>query len=107
MLFKLDQIVTFVGVAKHSSFSVTASMLNVTQPMITARIKKLENIVGFRLVHRTTKSVSITTDGAAFPEKCVAIVDGVGAAERLVASIGERAMPIRIGTLPVHGLRRW
>ncbi len=108
MIFKLDQIETFVEVAKHKSFSIAAANLNVTQPMVSSRIKKLEEMVGFKLINRNTKTVSLTKDGEALLDKSIEIIENIRDAERIVGRIRERAAPrIRIGAVSVHVWRRW
>lgn len=108
MLFKLDQIETFVEVARHKSFSLAGEKLRVTQPLISSRVKKLEEILGFKLILRNTKSVSLTNEGDVFLEKCIEIVDNIRSAERLAAEIGEKSSPrVRIGALAMHVWRRW
>ncbi len=107
MLFRLDQIQSFVEIAKHNSFSIAASHLNVTQPMISTRLKNLENAIGFRLIHRNTKAIALTPNGALFLERCLEILESIANAERLVSQIGGNARPVRVGAVPTHSWRRW
>jgi DNA-binding transcriptional LysR family regulator len=61
-----DQLVTFVEVAKLSSFSKAARKLFRSQPAVSAQIQQLEHECGARLFDRTTKSVSLTDAGRVF-----------------------------------------
>jgi DNA-binding transcriptional LysR family regulator len=63
-----DQLVTFVEVAKLSSFSKAARKLFRSQPAVSAQIQQLEHECGARLFDRTTKSVSLTDAGRVFFE---------------------------------------
>jgi DNA-binding transcriptional LysR family regulator len=59
-------IIEFAAVAQERSFIRAAQRLRVAQPWLSARIAKLERILGFRLLERTTRSVALTARGAAF-----------------------------------------
>lgn len=63
---RIDQLETFVEVAKSLSFSIPRETLFVTQSTISKRVKYLENELGVELVRRTTGSVSLTVEGEAF-----------------------------------------
>ncbi|MEM7395695.1 MAG: LysR family transcriptional regulator [Verrucomicrobiota bacterium] len=56
----------FLRVAERSSVSAAARDLSLSPASASARLAKLEETVGFLLFNRTTRAVSLTTDGAAF-----------------------------------------
>ena len=56
-------LLAFVRVAKHQSFARAANELDVTPTAISKTIKQLEDQLGVRLFHRTTRSVSLTESG--------------------------------------------
>jgi len=53
----------FLGVAKHGNFTRAAMLSNVPLPQMSKRISKLEESLGVRLFHRTTRSVTLTDEG--------------------------------------------
>ena len=64
--------------------------------------------MGVRLLHRTTRSVSLTDEGESFRERCVAILADLAEAEGLMAERAERPrgrlrldMPVSFGRLHV------
>ncbi|MGE4241788.1 MAG: LysR family transcriptional regulator [Ramlibacter sp.] len=59
----LSELETFIAVAELGSFSEAARRLHLSQPAVTARVQKLESLLGARLLHRTTRSVETTEDG--------------------------------------------
>ena len=66
---KLDQFVgytAFLAVAKHQGFSPAAIELDVTPSALSQSVTQLEQRLGARLFHRTTRSVRLTEAGAAF-----------------------------------------
>ena len=62
----LRQVATFVCLAETQSFRRAAERLRLSQPAVSAHIRELERQVGVALVHRTTRHVSLTTEGNAF-----------------------------------------
>ena len=54
---------TLLGVARESSFTRAAERLNLTQQAVSAQMKRLETIVGRRLVDRSANPVRLTNDG--------------------------------------------
>lgn len=67
-------LATFVQVADGASFSGAARILGTTTATVSRSIAKLEESVGSRLFHRTTRRVSLTTAGTALYERAAAHV---------------------------------
>jgi LysR family transcriptional regulator for bpeEF and oprC len=72
---------TFVRIVEANSFTRAAETLNLPRASLTATMQNLEAYLGTRLLQRTTRSVSLTTDGAEFYARCVEILAAVEAAE--------------------------
>lgn len=64
----LDNVQTFLALAQELNFRRTAERLNLDQSALTRRIQKLEQSLGFRLLERTTREVSLTQAGRRFYE---------------------------------------
>jgi DNA-binding transcriptional LysR family regulator len=56
----------FVELAECRSFSTAAKLLHIGQPALSQAVAKLEDIVGVRLLERTTRSVVLTQAGEDF-----------------------------------------
>lgn len=65
----LHQMRTFTRVAELSSFSQAALDLGLPKATVSTAVQQLENALGTRLLHRTTRSVALTQDGQAFYER--------------------------------------
>lgn len=59
----LSELRAFLAVAEHRSFRRAADLLGVARPSLSHAIRGLEDSVGARLFHRTTRSVSLTAAG--------------------------------------------
>lgn len=65
-----NQMRAFTRVAELSSFSQAALYLGLPKATVSTAVQQLENTLGTRLLHRTTRSVALTQDGQTFYERC-------------------------------------
>jgi len=101
---KLDGIATFVAVAEAGSISEAARRLRLSVSVVSERLAELERSVGTTLLHRTTRKLSLTEDGAAFLERAARIVREVeDAAADLAERRGTLAGPLRISAPVTFG----
>ena len=63
---RIEHIKLFVRVANLCNFSSAGDELGLSAAVVSAQISKLERDLGTRLLHRTTRKVSLTEDGMAF-----------------------------------------
>jgi DNA-binding transcriptional LysR family regulator len=68
---KLDGVATFVQVVEAGSFALAAERMNLTRSAVGKAITRLETRLGVRLLHRSTRSQSLTTEGEAYYDRCV------------------------------------
>ncbi len=66
MSLDLDSVRDFVRVAELSSFTRAAEQLGIPKARVSHRVRRLEDDVGVRLFHRTTRAVRLTPDGERF-----------------------------------------
>jgi DNA-binding transcriptional LysR family regulator len=66
---KLDQYRVFIQVAEMGSFIKAAHALDRPRASVSAAVQQLESAIGARLLHRTTRQVRLTSDGAQFLER--------------------------------------
>lgn len=59
----LADLLAFIAVADHRSFRLAASQFGVTPSALSHAMRQLEERLGVRLLHRTTRSVSLTDAG--------------------------------------------
>ncbi|MGY4477173.1 LysR family transcriptional regulator [Bradyrhizobium sp. USDA 3364] len=80
---RIDLFRIFARVVECSSFTRAADTLGLPRSSVSAAVAELEQRIGARLLHRTTRKVSPTHDGAAFYERCLRVVADVEEAEGL------------------------
>ena len=68
---RLNGISAFVEAAEAGSFALAAERMRLTRSAVGKSIARLEQRLGARLFHRTTRSQSLTEDGQAYYERCV------------------------------------
>lgn len=66
----LDHLQVFARVAELSSFTQAADSLGLPKASVSMAVQQLESRLGVRLLHRTTRKVTLTHDGSAFYERC-------------------------------------
>ncbi len=71
---RFDAMRIFVSVAERASFTLAADNLGLSKAAISGGVRYLENMVGVRLFHRTTRSVQLTQDGTALFERCTVLL---------------------------------
>lgn len=82
---KLKQIEAFIAVVEHGSMAAAALTQDVTPVMIGRRINALEARLGVKLLHRSTRRIAVTEQGAVFMEQCKKALAELDRAELLVA----------------------
>jgi DNA-binding transcriptional LysR family regulator len=104
---KFNSMQMFVRVAETGSFTQVANQLGIARSVVTRQISALENQIGVKLMTRSTRSLTLTTAGAAYLEKCRVILNMVDSAESGLQE--ENSVPrgrLRLG-LPLNfGLQR-
>ncbi|MER9883673.1 LysR family transcriptional regulator [Mesorhizobium sp. M0118] len=109
----------FISVVKSGSFTAAAARFGITKSAVAKSVTQLESRLGVKLLHRTTRRLSLTPEGAAYLEQAEAALDQLRSAEEvarsrastvrgvlrvdLPAAFGRRiAMPILLDILTAH-----
>jgi DNA-binding transcriptional LysR family regulator len=66
----LEAMQIFIRVAEQASFTRAAESLGLLKATVSVAIRQLENSLGTRLLHRTTRKVQMTLDGQLYYERC-------------------------------------
>ena len=97
----LNDINMFVQVAKAGSFSKAAKLLDVPPATLSRRISSLEQELKIRLFHRTTRIVTLTTEGKIYFEKAAKILEQASIAYDELKSLNTQVTgPIKFSAPP-------
>lgn len=85
----LTEMGVFAKVIELGGFSKAATTLNLTRSAVSKHVARLEDGLGVKLLHRSTRAMSLTDAGRAVYEQCAVLANAadqaVAAASRLVA----------------------
>ncbi|WP_208351117.1 LysR family transcriptional regulator [Pseudaestuariivita rosea] len=98
MLQDLKAIRVFLTVAEHLSFAQAAKALDLTPATVTRIIARLEEDLGHQLLLRTTRQVSLTSQGARIAGRYAPVIAEF---DRVAAELSDAANPLR-GRLSVN-----
>lgn len=76
----------FCLLVKQGSLAATARELNLTPPAVSRRLSQLEERLGVRLLNRTTRRISLTSEGEVYFAHAQRILSDIDDMERLVSS---------------------
>lgn len=108
---RLNGISVFVTAVEAGSFALAASRLHLSRSAVGKTIPRLEQRLAVRLFHRTTRSLSLTDDGALFYERCLRALEEIRTAEMLLESGKQQvngrlrvSMPVLFGRMCIAPL---
>ena len=100
----LKDIPVFVAAVEAGSFAQAAIRLHLSRSAVGKSIARLEERLGVRLFQRTTRSQSLTDNGALFYEHCLRALEEIRGAESLLETGKQQvsgrlrvAMPVLFG----------
>lgn len=82
----IEYLKLFVRVAAIHNISAAGSEMGLSPAVSSAHLNKLEESLGVRLIHRTTRSVSLTEDGVAFLPHAQEVLETVEVARAAVGA---------------------
>lgn len=101
---RLAAMRTFVEIVDRGSLTAAADALGRSQPAVVRSLAALEAHLGARLLHRTTRRMSLTPEGRDYLDRCRRILIDVDEAEQVVSQAGGEprgdlrlAAPIQFG----------
>lgn len=98
---RLETMRIFIAVAEQAGFARAGRELSLSGPAVTRAVAALEERIGTRLLHRTTRQVRLTEAGSRFLADCKRIIAEIGEAEASAAGLhAELRGPLAI-TAPV------
>ncbi|WP_213773151.1 LysR family transcriptional regulator [Bradyrhizobium sp. dw_78] len=84
---RLTSLTAFVRVVENGGFSAAARRLNISTTMVSNHVQALEDHLGARLLHRTTRKVSLTEVGKAYYDRCTQILADLEQADDIAGAL--------------------
>src|SRR5687767_11932824 len=78
---RFDAMQAFARVVETGSFTRAATTLRISKTSVTQLVQQLEARLRVKLLHRTTRQVNVTADGAAYYERVVRLLADLDDAE--------------------------
>lgn len=82
---KLKQIEAFVDAVEKGSLARAALEQDITPVMLGRRIDALEKRLGVKLLHRTTRHLTLTEEGMVFLDHCRKLLSDLDSAEEMIS----------------------
>lgn len=103
---KLDAMNAFAKVVASGSYAEAARRLGLTRSAVSKAVMELEQVLGARLLDRTTRRVTPTEAGLAYYDRCIAILAAVEETEIQISRLHDEPKgvlrinaPMSFGTL--------
>ncbi|MFJ2482011.1 LysR substrate-binding domain-containing protein [Pseudomonas sp. NPDC087598] len=107
MVEDLNTLYYFTQVVEHHGFAAAGRALDMPKSKLSRRISELEERLGVRLLHRTSRHCSLTEIGQAYYQRCLAMrVEAESAAELIERNRSEPQGLVRL-SCPTALLNSW
>lgn len=104
MIDKMAGLSAFLQAAETRSFVAAGRQLGVSASAVGKAVARLEERLGVRLFHRSTRSITLTPEGSLFRDRCRKIVCEIEAAELELAQTREAPRGKLRVSLPLIGM---
>ena len=101
----VSALLAFQSAGRHSSVTVAASELNLTQSAVSRQIRQLEGLLGISLFRRSHQRVSLTDAGRLYLKDVTAILGHLDAATRRATMRNGSSMNLSLPVLPTLATR--
>jgi DNA-binding transcriptional LysR family regulator len=98
---RFQEMKVFAAVVEAGSFTGATQVLDMSKAAVSRYVGELEERLGLRLLHRTTRKLSTTTEGEIFYARCRELLDNLDEAEAEVTSRSGEATGLLKVNVPV------
>ncbi|MFH1497294.1 MAG: LysR family transcriptional regulator [Verrucomicrobiota bacterium] len=85
----LNSVRIFLAVVEHASFTAAAKRLGLPKGTVSYKVSELEAELGVRLLNRTTRAVTPTSEGSELAERCGPSLENIIEASAWIAQAGK------------------
>lgn len=102
---KFQEMRVFAAVVDAGSFVGASNALDMSKPAVSRYVADLETRLGVRLLHRTTRKLSLTEEGEVFYARCIELLGNIEEAEAEITSrSGEATGQLKVSVPVSFGL---
>jgi DNA-binding transcriptional LysR family regulator len=102
---RFQELSVFAAVVDAGSFVGAAEALDMSKPAVSRHVAELESRLGVRLLHRTTRRLSLTEEGEVFYARCREVLASLQEAESEITSrTGKAAGQLKVSAPVSFGL---
>src|SRR6267142_6327240 len=98
----LNEMLVFARVVQTGSFTAAAAALGMPKSTVSRKVSELEERLKSRLLHRTTRKLSLTDVGRTYYDYCARIASEIEDAERAVSDLEATPRGLLRVTAPVN-----
>jgi len=98
---KFQEMRVFAAVVDAGTFVAAADVLAISKAAVSRYVSDLEQRLGVRLLHRTTRKLSLTEEGTVFLARCREILASIEASEAELSTRSESATGLLKLSVPV------
>jgi DNA-binding transcriptional LysR family regulator len=98
---RFEEMRVFAAVVDAGSFVGATRSLEMSKAAVSRHVAELETRLGVRLLHRTTRKLSLTPEGEVFHARCKDLLDSVDEAEAEISSRSREASGLLKVNVPV------
>ncbi|MEO1102768.1 MAG: LysR family transcriptional regulator, partial [Pseudomonadota bacterium] len=100
-LLRFRDLEYFIAIAEHGSFSRAAEACDISQPTLSAQLRRMEELLGVKLVERRHGAATVTAEGSEVLAAAREIMESFYRVERTTSGDGLMlGKPMRFGVLP-------
>ena len=85
----LNETMAFVAVVREGTFTGAGRHLGIPKSTVSRQVSRLEERMGTRLLHRTTRRVGLTEVGRRYYEHCASAIEAIEDANRIAEAASE------------------
>ena len=100
----LGSLSVYVQAAEARSFTLAGQRLGISSSAVGKAVARLEERLGVKLLHRSTRSITLTPEGSMFLARCRQILDEMEAAELELSQTREKPIGLLRVSMPLVGM---
>jgi len=102
-MINLNEVLVFVKVVEGGSFSAAARALELPRATVSRKVSQLEASLGIRLLHRSTRKLSLTEEGRQYYVKCSSGLNEIEEANGMISATQQKPSGLLRISAPLAG----